>query len=123
MPKKVEIVITNPKAMFNVGHISGTADNFTSINAHVTGAGAGSDISLNDGVLFKNIGANAVKVAFSGATHGANTGFKLAENEQLFVESNSLSNVLVRNFTSGQGITFTAYANWGDVWQKIQTLN
>lgn len=112
MAKSVNIVITNPKAMFNVGHISGTADNFTNINAHVSGAGSTlNDIGLNDGVLFKNIGPNDVKVAFSGATHGVNTGFKLSENEQLFIETTTLSSVLVKNFTSSEGITFTVYAN------------
>lgn len=109
MSKKVEIVISNPKAMFNVGHIGPTANNFTAINAHITGAEG--DVGLDDGVLVKNIGPNLFKVAYSGATHGANTGFRLAENEQIFVETTNLSTISVQNITSNQGITFTAYAN------------
>ena len=108
MPKKFGIAITNPSSMFTVGHISGTADNFTAINTHVSGAGTN---TLNDGVLVKNIGALEMKLAFSGATHGADTGFVLKANEQLFVETTSISSVIVKNNTASQGITFSVYAN------------
>ena len=108
MAKKFGISITNPAAMYTVGHISGTADNFTSINAHVSGA---SPTTLNDGVLVKNIGSLDMKVAFSGATHGADTGFLIKSNEQIFVETTGLALVTVKNNTASQGITFSVYAN------------
>lgn len=108
MSKKYGIKITNPSAMFTVGHISGTADNFTAINSHVTGTSIN---TLNDGVLVKNIGPLDLKVAYSGSTHGTNTGFILGQDEQLFVECTSIESVIVKNNTATNGITFSIYAN------------
>jgi len=108
MPKKFGIAITNPSAMYTVGHIAATADTYTSANAHVTGTSTG---ALNDGVLVKNVGPLDIKVAFSGATHGSDTGFILGQAEQIFVETSSLSSVIVKNNTASQGITFSVYAN------------
>lgn len=108
MPKKFGIAITNPSALYTVGHIGGTADNFATANAHVSGA---SDLTLNDGALVKNIGPLEMRVAFSGATHASNTGFVLKANEQIFVEARSLDSITVKNNSSGQGITFSIYAN------------
>lgn len=107
MSKKFGISITNPKAMYTLGHISGTADNFTSVTTHITG----SSDSLDDGALVKNVGPKVLKVAISGVTHGANTGFVLNENEQLFIETTSLNGVLVKNNRASEGITFSLYAN------------
>jgi hypothetical protein len=108
MSKKFGIAITNPSALYTVGHIAATADNFTAVNGHVTGT---STNPLNDGVLVKNIGPLDMKVAFSGATHGTNTGFILGENEQIFVETTSIASVTVKNDIASQGITFSVYAN------------
>ena len=113
-----EVQITNPKAMFTVGHIGATANSFLPINSYVTGAGsAGSDITLNDGVLVKNIGPNTVKVTYDPLDHGAAEGFNLTELDQILIETNSISSVLVKNNIGSQGITFSIYANWGKIWQ------
>ena len=115
MPKirtvNANIAITDPKAMFNVGHIGATANSFTAINAHVTGAGAGADLGLSDGCLVKNIGSFGMLVAYTGATHGDNTGFLLSANEQIFAENTNLSSISVKNKVASQGITFSVYAN------------
>lgn len=114
MSKKflTEVQITNPKAMFTVGHIGATANQFTEIIAHVSGAGSTfSPITLNDGVLIKNIGPNQFSVKYSGSDHGANTGFRLTELDQIMIETTSLASVLVKNVTTSEGITFSVYAN------------
>ena len=107
-----EVQITNPKAMFTVGHLGATANSFLPVNAYVTGAGStGADMTLNDGVLIKNIGPNTLKVTYEPLDHGANEGFNLTELDQILVETNSLSSILVKNNTASQGITFSIYAN------------
>ena len=107
-----EVQITNPKAMFTVGHLGATANSFLPVNAYVTGAGStGADITLNDGILIKNIGPNTLKVTYEPLDHGANEGFNLTELDQILVETNSLSSILVKNNTASQGITFSIYAN------------
>jgi len=107
-----EVQITNPKAMFTVGHIGATANTFTEINAYVSGAGStASDVTLNDGVLVKNIGPNPIAVKYTTLDHGANTGFRLTELDQVLIETSTLSSILVKNITTSAGITFSVYAN------------
>lgn len=109
MPRAVQAIIpiSNPQAMFTVGHIGPTANNWVPVNTHITGS---ESTSLSGGVLIKNIGPLSFGVMHTGATHGSSNGFRLFEGDQIFVESTSLSSIMVKNITSNQGICMSVYA-------------
>jgi hypothetical protein len=80
MPRSydVNVTITNPKAMFTYLISGASANSFIQINAGVTtSAGYATGVSLNDGALVKNIGANSFLVKTNDVDHGANTGYML----------------------------------------------
>jgi hypothetical protein len=109
--RPVNLEITNPKAIFTNYFTGTSADSYIAINTAVTNAGAGSSLVLNDGANVKNVGVNTFLIKTDDTSHGANTGFILAQNEELFVEVNDLSKLFVKNNTAGQGISFSVYSN------------
>lgn len=111
--KKFGIGITNPKAMFTNLFTTTDANGFTAINAGISNAGFGGSLVLDDGASVKNIGANDMLVKHTNTSHGDDTGFKLATDEELFIECTNLSDLFVKNVTAGQGISYSVYSNWG----------
>lgn len=108
----VNVTITNPKTMFTYLISGASANSFMQINAGITtSAGYGTGVSLNDGALIKNIGANSFLVKTNDVDHGANTGYMLLQNESVFVEVNDISKLFVKNVVGGQGITLSVYSN------------
>ena len=107
----VNVGITNPKAIFTNYFTGASAASYIAINTAVTNAGDGSSLGLDDGASVKNIGPNTFLIKTDDTDHGANTGFILAQNEELFVEVNNLSKLFVKNNTASQGISYSVYAN------------
>lgn len=106
----VNVTITNPKTMFTYLMSGASADAYNVINVGATGSGFGG-VSLNDGALIKNIGANSVLIKTNDIDHGANTGYMLLQNEAVFIEVNDISKLFIKNVVGGQGISFSVYSN------------
>ena len=113
MPRtlSVAVSITDPKAMYTNFLAGASADSFIAINAGVDGAGESSTLSLNDGANLKNNGPNDILIKTSSTSHGADTGYLLLENEELFIEIDNLSDLFVKNNASNAGISYSVYAN------------
>jgi hypothetical protein len=106
----VNVTITNPKTMFTYLMSGSSANAFTVINAGVSGSGEGG-VSLHDGALIKNLGANSLLIKTDDIDHGANTGYMLLQNESIFIEVNDISKLFIKNVVGGQGISFSVYSN------------